>query len=211
MRVRGFIVASAVLFVLGTAACGESTPSVVDSPSSAPRTSTTTATVMTTDMPTTVTSGRATTTKPNSGAPVGAASFRADLTIQSAGLGLLALTNTTRGPITVQGWPTLVFLNAANETLAVPTKKVDVPGAGPSIDIGTGETAFAGVRWVTGDKADPKTHVAMSIRLTLPRFGGSINVNIIGAGGQSGGDIEFDLTSVQIGTLQPSSQGVLVF
>jgi hypothetical protein len=207
-----FIVASSVLVVLGMAACGP-TPSAVDSPSSTPATSRITTAVSANSLPapTAAASRHAATVKPDPGAPTGAASFHADLTIQRAGLGLLALTSTTHRSITVQGWPTLVFLNAANQSLAVPTKNVDVPGAGPSIDIGPGQTAFAGVRWAVGAKADPRTLVGTSIHVTPPGRGGSIDVNVIGAGGQSGGDTEFDLASVRIGTLQPSSQGVLVF
>jgi hypothetical protein len=140
-----------------------------------------------------------------------AASFRADLTVQKAGLGLLALTNTGARQVVVRGWPTLVFLNAADEPVAVPMRKVDVPGAGPSITVGPGETAFAGLRWAVGDKADTSTFVATSMRLTPPGGGTAVNVNIIGVDGQTGGYTEFDLTSAQIGTLQPSSQGVLVF
>jgi hypothetical protein len=140
-----------------------------------------------------------------------AASFRADLTIQRAGLGLLALTNAGQQPVTVQGWPTLEFRNAADEYLAVPIRKVNVPGAGPSITIAPGRTAFAGVRWATGDKAAANTFVATSIRLTPPGGTQSVNVDIIDVNGHSGGYVEFDITSAQVGTLQPAAQGVLVF
>lgn len=139
------------------------------------------------------------------------ASFKADLTIQQAGLGLLALTNTGTQTVTIKGWPTLTFLNQANEPVGVSVQNVSVPGAGPSIPIGPGQTAFAGVKWVVGDKADPKTAVATSLSLTPPGGSKAINVNVIGTNGQSGGYIEFDFTSAQVGTLQPSSQGVLVF
>lgn len=139
------------------------------------------------------------------------ASFRADMTIQQAGLGLLTLTNTGTGPVAVQGWPTLTFRNAANEPLAVPTRKVNIPGAGPSITIKPGETAFAGVKWASGDKGSTSTYVATSVEITPPGATGPVNVDIIGVNGQTGGYTEFDLTSVQVGTLQPAAQGVLVF
>jgi hypothetical protein len=139
------------------------------------------------------------------------ASFRADMTIQQAGLGLLALTNTGKRKVTVQGWPTLTFRNAADEPLAVPTHQVKIPGAGPSITIRPGETAFAGVKWASGDKGSTSTYVATSIELTPPGATDPVNVNIIGVNGQTGGYTEFDLTSVQVGTLQPAAQGVLVF
>ncbi|HVV23593.1 MAG TPA: DUF4232 domain-containing protein, partial [Pseudonocardiaceae bacterium] len=140
-----------------------------------------------------------------------ASSFRADLTVQHAGLGLLALTNTSKRAVTVRGWPTLSFLNAANETVSVPVHKVAIPGAGPSITIGPGETAFAGVQWTVGDKADPKTFVATTVRMTPPGTIGWVDVHIIGTDGEPDGYPEFDITAAKIGTLQPSSQGVLVF
>jgi hypothetical protein len=213
MRVRTIILTGAMLATLtAVAACGGSGGTAA----SAPKTTTQPAVPTTTTVaPTTTMAPVVTTTRPvpttTSGAVAAQASFQADLTIQRAGLGLLALTNSGKRAATVRGWPTLVFLNAANETVAVPMKKVAVPGAGPSITIGPGETAFAGVRWVVGDKANPKTFVATSLRLTPPGSTKSVNVRLIGTNGQSGGYIEFDLTSAQIGTLQPSSQGVLVF
>jgi Protein of unknown function (DUF4232) len=146
-----------------------------------------------------------------SGASVIAASFRAELTIQKAGLGLLTLTNVSKNDVTLKGWPTLEFLNAANEPVAVPTQKVNVPGAGPSITVAPGRTAFAGVKWAVGDKGATSTFVATSVQLTPPAGTGRINVSIVGTNGHSGGDVELDMTSAQVGTLQPSSQGVLVF
>ncbi|HEX5403123.1 MAG TPA: DUF4232 domain-containing protein [Pseudonocardiaceae bacterium] len=212
MRVSTITLTGAMLVTLtAVAACGSSggTAAGATATTSQPAVATTTTVPMTTPKPTTP--KPTTTPRTTTPVPVGPASFQADLTIQRAGLGLLTLTNTGKRATVVRGWPTLAFLNAANETVAVPMRKVAIPGAGPSITIGPGETAFAGVRWVTGDKADPKTFVATSLRLTPPGGTKSVNVRLIGADGQQGAYIEFDLTSAQIGTLQPSSQGVLVF
>lgn len=218
MRVSSIIVAGSALALLTVlAGCGGgSGNSAAGTPSSsvAPWT-----TVSTTVPPSTTTRGVVTGTRPaptsraaGGGSAAGtASSFRADLTVQHAGLGLLAVTNTTKRAVTVRGWPTLAFLNAANETVSVPLQQVAVPGAGPSIAIGPGETAFAGVQWTVGDKADPRTFVATTLRLTPPGSTGWVDVNVIGSDGQQVGYPEFDLTSARIGTLQPSSQGVLVF
>jgi Protein of unknown function (DUF4232) len=199
MRVRAIVVICSVLVTV--VACGTSTPTSQP----APTTTTATATAPTTTRQTTTapptTSTEATT----------ASSFRVDLTIQRSGLGLLAVTNAAKHPVAVQGWPTLRFYNSADESLAVPVRKVDIPGAGPKITIGPGETAFAGVRWTVGDKADPKTFVATSVRLTPPGGSQPVTVNVIGMDGQIAEFPEFDLTTAEIGTLQPSSQGVLVF
>ncbi|HEX3651139.1 MAG TPA: DUF4232 domain-containing protein [Pseudonocardiaceae bacterium] len=189
MRVRTIVVVCSVLVAI--TACGTTTPTSRP----APQTTTTTT---------------APTTSAGSGSTT-ATVFRADLTVQRSGLGLLALTNTAKHPVAVRGWPTLTFYDDADESLAVPVRKVDVPGAGPRITIGPGETAFAGVRWTVGDKADPKTFVATSLRLTPPGGSQRVTVNVVGMDGEVAEFPEFDLTDAEIGTLQPSSQGVLVF
>jgi hypothetical protein len=216
MRARTIILTGAMLATLtAVAACGGGTAGIAAGVPPPPPTTTQPAPITDTtgDMApaTSPLVSPPTATTPPEAAAAAQPSFQADLTVQRAGLGLLALTNTGRRAATVRGWPTLVFLNAANETVAVPMRKVEIPGAGPPITIGPGETAFAGVRWVVGDKADAKTFVATSLRLTPPGGTGSVNVRVIGVDGQQGGYVEFDLTSAQIGTLQPSSQGVLVF
>jgi hypothetical protein len=137
-----------------------------------------------------------------------AASFKADLTIQQEGSALLTLTNSGTQSVTIQGWLTLKFLGANNAPLAVPEQKVDKPGAGPSITLAPGRTAFAGVKWVSGDKADAATLVATSVTVAPPNHT-AVKVNLIGVDGKTAGYLELPLKSVQIGTLQPSSQGVL--
>lgn len=138
-------------------------------------------------------------------------SFHAELTIQDQGLGLLALENTGKDPVTIQGWPALQFLAADNSPLKVPTQNVDIPGAGPSITLRPGTNAFAGVKWETGDKASTDTFVATTLKLTPPHGTSATVVDVIGTDGKKVGYPEFDVTSVKVGTLQPSTQGVLVF
>ena len=142
---------------------------------------------------------------------VAAANFRAELTIQSPGLALLALTNISRSTVTVQGWATLRFLAADNRVLPVTTYDVQVPGAGPSIRLKPGTTAFAGVRYALGDKGNPATFVATTVQLTPPHGTGVVNVTVIGVNGRPVEAPEFDITSVKLGSLQPVTQGVLVF
>jgi Protein of unknown function (DUF4232) len=163
----------------------------------------------TTAVPTTTAAPiRPTTTRP---APPPVVAVRAELTMQGGALGLLALTNTGKQSVTVQGWPSMRFLDAANGTLPVPVLRVAVPGAGPSIRLAPGRTAFAGVTWVAGDKADTSTYVATTVRLTPPGNGTSVVVGVIGTDGRVSGYPELDLKSVKVGTWQPASQGVLAF
>ena len=121
--------------------------------------------------------------------------------------GYLAFTN--RGATcTLQGWPTLKFLGANNGALAVPEQKVEKPGAAPSITLAPGRTAFAGIKWVLGDKAETSTFVATSVTVAPPNHT-AVKANLIGTDGKVAGYLELPLKSVQVGTLQPSSQGVL--
>ena len=202
MRVRTIVIACSVLVTVAACGSGQADTAAVRPTTSGPPTTSSTAAP-----PTTTT----TIAPPTTRKPVPQQVFRADLTVQHAGLGLLALTNTSQRPVTVQGWPTIRFYNAADEPLAVPVKKVDVPGAGPSIAIGPGETAFAGVRWQVGDKASLNTFVATTLRLVPPGGSPAVVVTVIGEDGRPDPAAELDLTAAELGTLQPSSQGVLVF
>lgn len=189
-------VTAATLILL--AGCGGSTQSSGSSSSAAPTTTTTTASAPATTH----------TTSASHQAGAAAASFKADLTVQGEGSALLTLTNSGSQSVTIQGWPTLKFLGANNGALAVPEQKVEKPGAAPSITLAPGRTAFAGIKWVLGDKADTSTFVATSVTVTPPNHT-TVKANLIGTDGKVAGYLELPLKSVQVGTLQPSSQGVL--
>jgi hypothetical protein len=79
------------------------------------------------------------------------------------------------------------------------------------VTIGPGETAFAGLRWTVGAKADPKTFVATTLTMTPPGTAGAVTVHVIDSNGAEEDAPEFDVTAAEVGTVQPSSQGVLVF
>ncbi|HEV8563128.1 MAG TPA: DUF4232 domain-containing protein [Actinophytocola sp.] len=187
-------VTAATLILL--AGCGGSNQSAGSSSSAAPTTTTTSAPATTH------------TTSASHQAGATAASFKADLTVQGEGSALLTLTNSGSQSVTIQGWPTLKFLGANNGALAVPEQKVEKPGAGPQVTLAPGRTAFAGIKWVLGDKADTSTFVATSVTVTPPNHT-AVKANLIGTDGKVAGYLELPLKSVQVGTLQPSSQGVL--
>lgn len=199
MRVRHVVLpALAGSVLIGLAACG--------SGSSAPSATTTA------NAPATTTSQNQVAAAPaTGGAAATSGPFTANLTIQQDGLGLLAVENNTSATATIDGWPTLSFLNAANEPVAVPVQKVSVPGAATAITLAPGESAFAGVKWTDGDKASTSTFVATTLKIAAPGSNTPVVADVIGTDGQKQSYYEFDITSVQVGTLQPSTQGVLVF
>jgi len=126
---------------------------------------------------------------------------------QAPGSEILVVTNKGTGPLTVDGWPTLSFLNAANGSLAVPVRKVSQPGAATKTTIQPGQSAFAGVKLVFGGKGDNDTYVATTTNLTIPGAPTTV-VSLIGDDGHAAEYPELDLKSVQVGTFQPSMQGV---
>lgn len=203
MRVSKIIVpVLAGTVLVGLAACGSGT--AASGPATTSRTTTTSAPATSNQVADTpITSGtKATTT---------AGRFTVDLTVQQSGLGLLAITNSGKTSATINGWPTLTFRNAANDTVAVPVKKVNIPGAPTAITLRPGHTAFAGVKWTNGDKGSASTFVATTLDVTAPGASTQIAATVIGTDGKKQGYYEFDITSVQVGTLQPSTEGVLVF
>jgi hypothetical protein len=101
----------------------------------------------------------------------------------------------------------LSFLNAANGSLPVPVQKVNQPGAATPITLQPGQSAFAGVRLILGDKAATDTFVATTTNLTLPGAP-AVVVNLIDDNGHATPYPELDLKSVQVGTFQPAMQGV---
>jgi hypothetical protein len=126
---------------------------------------------------------------------------------QAPGSEILVVTNKGTKPLTVDGWPTLSFLNAANGSLAVPVQNVSQPGAATRTTIQPGQSAFAGVKLISGDKGDTNTYVATTTKLTIPGAPTAV-VSVIGDDGHPAAYPELDLKSVQVGTFQPAMQGV---
>ncbi|MFS8099678.1 DUF4232 domain-containing protein [Lentzea alba] len=147
---------------------------------------------------------------PTSAADKQQPTVKAELTVQGKpGLGLLAATNQGSAPITFQGWPKLSFTNLANEPAAIPVEQKLVPGEGPSITLQPGQTAFAGVQLDTED--DANAFAIGSITAEVPGTEPT-KVTIIGTDGQNITDIsKMKVSEAKVGTMQPATQGVLVF
>jgi Protein of unknown function (DUF4232) len=147
-------------------------------------------------------------------APVSApqpASFTAELDIQRQDVGMVTLTNTSDHPVTVQGWTPLTFTNQHGDTLPVPVRKVEVPGPGRSLTVLPGSSVFAAVTWKDGDKASSSTFVSDGVALTAPGAKSPIGMKVVGIDGQAPAYYEFDITSVELGPLQPDTHNLLEF
>ncbi|AOS65219.1 DUF4232 domain-containing protein [Actinoalloteichus hymeniacidonis] len=120
---------------------------------------------------------------------------------------LLALTNTSDATCEFSGTFGLTPQNMAGEPIdQVPHDAVDHPGAPAPITLAPDRTAFAGVQFDLGDKADSDTYVASGFTATLPEVDGEIQAEVVGTDGEL---VQIPLTGLRVGTLQPSANGVL--
>jgi uncharacterized protein DUF4232 len=195
--ILGVIAVAATAAVLaGCGNSGNTAASASNTPPPAPSQAATSAT--------TSVSGSATPAKETNGST----SITAELTHQQAvGSEILTITNKGSRPLTINGSPEFTFFSADNGKLPVPVQKVNMPGAASPITLQAGQSAFAGVKLVIGDKASDSTYVATTTKVTVPGAA-PVVVSLIGDDGKPAGYPELALKSVQVGTFQPAMQGV---
>ncbi|MEB3368147.1 DUF4232 domain-containing protein [Saccharopolyspora mangrovi] len=121
---------------------------------------------------------------------------------------LLTMTNTSDEACELGGWVNLTPTNMADEPIEeVPSSNVEIPGGPQDITLEPGRTAFAGVHAELGDKGDPNTYVTSGFAATPADMSGTVNAPVNGLNNEP--VTEIPLKRLQVGTLQPSSQGVL--
>ena len=122
---------------------------------------------------------------------------------------LLLVENASKKVCRVNGWVTVSLTNPANEVVPVPTTKVRQPGDPTPIDLPPGTNAFAGIKWVTCDKADESCFAGNSLRVSLSAStdGQDAELEDFPAPEQN----NITMKKLQIGTLQPSRQGVVAW
>ncbi|WFE29585.1 DUF4232 domain-containing protein [Solwaraspora sp. WMMD791] len=138
------------------------------------------------------------------------ADLSVDVTIQDAGLALLALTNSSSTPCQVDGWATLAFERADRSPVEVDQEQVEQPGPPLATELDPGESAFAGVKWATCEPALPDCAVVTTVLVGAPGDNATVVARVIGIdGNESVG--ELPVADVQIGSIQPSTQGVVAW
>ncbi|GAB3684500.1 DUF4232 domain-containing protein [Saccharopolyspora tripterygii] len=121
---------------------------------------------------------------------------------------LLTMTNTSDEACQLGGWVNLTPTNMANEPIEeIAGKNVEIPGGPQDITLEPGRTAFAGVHADLGDKGDPNTYVTSGFLATPSDMSGSVNAPVNSTNNEP--VTEIPLKGLQVGTLQPSPQGVL--
>ncbi|WP_433794762.1 DUF4232 domain-containing protein [Actinoplanes sp. CA-252034] len=123
--------------------------------------------------------------------------------------GLVAVTNTAKQSCTVRGWLTITLVNAADQPVDVPTETVEEPGPDVDVTLKPGTTAFAGIKWTACDKSDAACNVGNTIRFNLTKAatGPAAKLDGFPAAEKSG----ITMKSLQIGSLQPATQGVVAW
>ncbi|WIM97360.1 DUF4232 domain-containing protein [Actinoplanes oblitus] len=136
------------------------------------------------------------------------ADLRTTITRQTEGTaspayGMVTLTNGGKHSCTVDGWISVAPVNAANEVIEVPTRKVEMPGPAETLTVKPGTSVFVGLKWVPCPTGDDNCGWGNSLRYSVrgPATGGPF------ATLEEFGDPERNeirMKSLQIGTYQPT-------
>ncbi|WP_051799119.1 DUF4232 domain-containing protein [Catenuloplanes japonicus] len=145
------------------------------------------------------------------GDPCTGEDIKVDATLMKAGIALLAITNTSTTACRISGWPKLTLLAADNSALTVPVREVPQPGPATPSDLDPGESAFAGVKWTNCDKAAAGCAVVTTLTVAPEGGGSPVVAKITGVEGGSQTVPELPLSALEVGTIQPSSQGVIAW
>ncbi|MBB5072783.1 hypothetical protein BJ969_005871 [Saccharopolyspora gloriosae] len=144
-----------------------------------------------------------------------AADFKVTMQAQPSDAGadsrfLIQLENTSDKSCELGGWVNLTPTNMAGEAIDVPTENVNLPGPDADLTLEPGKSAFAGAKIERAEKSDPDAQVASGFTATPSDMNGEVNAEVSDLNGGNG-PVEMAVKSMQIGTLQPSPQGVVAF
>jgi hypothetical protein len=123
--------------------------------------------------------------------------------------GLVAVTNTSGDTCQVRGHFAMLLVNAANELVDVPRELVDEPGRAVTVTLEPGRSAFAGIKWTACDKAADDCGVGVGMRYNLQSSTDGKFAELTGF--PPGEASALTMSSLKIGTLQPSRQGVVAW
>ncbi|MFR9730430.1 DUF4232 domain-containing protein [Saccharopolyspora sp. MS10] len=136
-----------------------------------------------------------------------------EITLQpqpNGGVFLLEMKNTSEKSCEIGGWVDLTPLNMANQPTDAEGERLDHPGPPQDITLEPGRSAFSGVKVELSGQGDPDAQVASGFTAAPSDMAGEVNVDVKDL---DGGDspVELPIKSFQVGTLQPSPQGVVAF
>jgi hypothetical protein len=124
-------------------------------------------------------------------------------------MAMLQLTNTSGAKCRLKGWASVKLVNASGATVDLPIALVNQPGGATTVDLPPGTTASAGVKWTVCTKSGADCPVGNSMDVVLPNNGGTKGAALDGFPAPERSDIT--VKSMQIGTIQPSREGVVAW
>jgi uncharacterized protein DUF4232 len=121
---------------------------------------------------------------------------------------IISLENVSSRTCRVEGWTTVILVNAAGEPAPATVSKVKQPGPAVRIDLKPGHSAPAGLKWTQCDKGDDTCPVGNTLEIGLPGATGEpATLEEFPAPEKSG----IAMKNVQVGPLQLSRQGVVAW
>ncbi|MBU2663427.1 DUF4232 domain-containing protein [Actinoplanes bogorensis] len=196
---------TAVGLTLGTQACANNTGDTAAVPAAA--TTTTPSSAPASPSPSSVPSREP-------GAPCTNDDLSVEITLQpdrkdGAQRGLVAVTNKSDSDCGVNGRASISLRNAADEVVDVPTKEVNQPGKAIPIMLKSGSSAFEGIKWVPCDKGDATCGAGNTLSFNLQASTDGPPAKLIDFPAPEKSAIT--MKSLQVGTLQPATQGVVAW
>ncbi|UQU66546.1 DUF4232 domain-containing protein [Couchioplanes caeruleus] len=123
--------------------------------------------------------------------------------------GLVTLSNKKKNSCTVEGWAAISLVNAADEVVPVKSSQVNQPGKPVKITLRPGGSAWAGIKWTACDKGDSSCGAGNTLRFNLEASTDGDVAHLEGFPNPEDSDIT--MKRLQIGSLQPSNQGVVAW
>jgi len=123
--------------------------------------------------------------------------------------GLVTVENRGGSPCRVDGRVFVGLYNAADERVPVPARSVNEPGKAVDILLRPGTGAFQGIKWVACDRDDSDCPTGNTIRGSLSASSRGVVAELEDFPDPNRSLIT--MASVQLGTLQPSTQGVVAW
>jgi len=138
-----------------------------------------------------------------------AISAQGDVTTAGTQKGLVNVANKSRTSCRVDGRAFIHLYNAADERVDVPATSVDQPGPAVAITLRPGGGAFQGIKWQACDRAGADCPTGNTIRASLRSSAQGVVAGLDGFPAPE--DSRITMSSLQLGTLQPSRQGVVAW
>jgi uncharacterized protein DUF4232 len=123
--------------------------------------------------------------------------------------GLVNLINISDHACKLRGHFAVALINAADETVEVPTEMVNEPGEAVTVVVQRGGGAYAGIKWTVCDKDDVDCGVGNSLRWNLQSSGSGKSAKLEDFPAPEKHSLT--MGSLQIGTIQPIRVGVVAW